>query len=95
MALRPHVSHSQNQVLCELPLEGQIVLVGKLCPQVRLKFPEQQHRPEVREIHAARASRGTKTRSARSLLDDAGERIWSVPASLEFKRKIKQRAGQE
>ena len=95
MALCPHVSHAQNHVLCELALEGQIVLVRNIVSAGAAEILRTTASDEIRAIHATRASRGTKTRRARSLFDDAGERIWSVPPRLELERKIKKRAGQE
>ena len=53
VSLRADIGDPQEHILRQLALDGEVVLLGVLRFQVRLKFPEVDRVPEIGPIHAA------------------------------------------
>src|SRR5579862_1110200 len=91
MGLSSNVCDAQNHCLTQLALERQVVLIGILGAEMGLKFAEQQHRPEICKINAARRPTGRETaRCLRGLGNNRPERVGSISARLKFERQVKQ-----
>ncbi len=68
MSLRSDVADLKQNVPRQLPLDGQIVLIGILQAQIGRKLAEESHWPELRPIDGLPARR----------IQDAVERIWET-----------------
>src|SRR5271163_3901198 len=75
MSLRAHVGNAEDHGLRDLALDGEVVLLGILSLQMRIEFAEQQNRTEGGPVHATFGAGWIRTRSGRSLVVDARERI--------------------